>query len=48
MGFYVAGIRRNYYTNPVEDALVLWRDEERPAQEHAGEPSPAGHLATGR
>jgi [ribosomal protein S18]-alanine N-acetyltransferase len=33
MGFYVAGIRRNYYTNPVEDALVLWRDEELPAQE---------------
>jgi ribosomal-protein-alanine N-acetyltransferase len=25
--FYVAGIRRNYYTNPVEDALILWRDE---------------------
>jgi [ribosomal protein S18]-alanine N-acetyltransferase len=28
MGFYVAGIRRNYYTKPVEDALVLWRDED--------------------
>ena len=27
-GFYVAGTRRNYYTNPVEDALILWRDEE--------------------
>jgi ribosomal-protein-alanine N-acetyltransferase len=27
LGFYVAGIRRNYYTNPVEDALILWRDE---------------------
>ena len=27
LGFYVAGTRRNYYTNPVEDALVLWRDE---------------------
>jgi [ribosomal protein S18]-alanine N-acetyltransferase len=27
MGFYVAGVRRNYYTKPVEDALVLWRDE---------------------
>ena len=26
-GFYVAGTRRNYYTNPVEDALILWRDE---------------------
>lgn len=26
-GFAVAGVRRGYYTNPVEDALVLWRDE---------------------
>ncbi len=25
-GFAVAGIRRGYYTNPVEDALVLWRE----------------------
>jgi hypothetical protein len=22
----VAGIRRGYYTKPVEDALVLWRE----------------------
>jgi ribosomal-protein-alanine N-acetyltransferase len=28
LGFYVAGTRRNYYTNPAEDALILWRDEE--------------------
>lgn len=28
LGFYVAGTRRNYYTNPVEDALILWRDQE--------------------
>jgi len=28
LGFYVAGTRRNYYTNPVEDALILWRDDE--------------------
>ena len=28
LGFHVAGTRRNYYTNPVEDALILWRDEE--------------------
>ena len=28
LGFYVAGVRRDYYTSPVEDALVLWRDEE--------------------
>lgn len=27
LGFYVAGTRPGYYTNPVEDALVLWRDE---------------------
>jgi ribosomal-protein-alanine N-acetyltransferase len=25
-GFTVAGVRRNYYSNPVEDALVLWRE----------------------
>ena len=28
LGFYVAGTRRNYYTNPVEDALILWRDDQ--------------------
>ena len=27
MGFYVAGIRRNYYTNPIEDAIILWWDD---------------------
>ena len=25
-GFLVAGVRREYYTKPVEDALVLWRE----------------------
>jgi [ribosomal protein S18]-alanine N-acetyltransferase len=25
-GFSIAGVRRGYYTNPPEDALVLWRD----------------------
>ena len=25
-GFLVAGVRRGYYTNPIEDALVLWRE----------------------
>ena len=25
-GFTVAGVRRAYYTKPVEDALILWRD----------------------
>lgn len=28
LGFYVAGTRRNYYTNPVEDALILWWDDK--------------------
>lgn len=27
LGFYVAATRRHYYTNPVEDALILWRDD---------------------
>lgn len=27
LGFYVAATRRNYYTKPVEDALILWRDD---------------------
>jgi [ribosomal protein S18]-alanine N-acetyltransferase len=26
MGFAVAGVRKNYYANPVEDALILWRE----------------------
>jgi ribosomal-protein-alanine N-acetyltransferase len=24
LGFKVGGTRRNYYTSPVEDALILW------------------------
>jgi [ribosomal protein S18]-alanine N-acetyltransferase len=28
-GFSVAGVRRGYYTKPVEDALVLWREESK-------------------
>ena len=31
LGFYVAGTRRNYYSSPVEDALILWRDEVAPS-----------------
>jgi ribosomal-protein-alanine N-acetyltransferase len=27
LGFYVAARRPDYYTNPVEDALILWRDD---------------------
>ena len=26
-GFSVAGVRPNYYTKPVEDALILWRED---------------------
>lgn len=26
LGFTVAGVRRDYYTRPVEDALVLWKE----------------------
>lgn len=25
-GFTIAGVRREYYTRPVEDALILWHD----------------------
>ena len=27
LGFHVAATRRHYYSNPVEDALILWREE---------------------
>ena len=27
LGFYVAGSRPSYYSSPVEDALILWRDQ---------------------
>jgi ribosomal-protein-alanine N-acetyltransferase len=26
LGFSTSGVRRNYYANPVEDALILWRE----------------------
>jgi ribosomal-protein-alanine N-acetyltransferase len=26
LGFHVGGVRPNYYSSPVEDALILWRD----------------------
>jgi ribosomal-protein-alanine N-acetyltransferase len=25
-GFSIAGVRHGYYSNPIEDALILWRD----------------------
>jgi ribosomal-protein-alanine N-acetyltransferase len=37
-GFRVAGIRRDYYSHPTEDALILWREEENPAR--ATSPTP--------
>ncbi len=36
LGFRVAGTRRNYYSQPVEDALVLWRDEAPVEPDAAG------------
>ena len=27
LGFVTAGVRRAYYTNPIEDALILWRED---------------------
>jgi ribosomal-protein-alanine N-acetyltransferase len=27
LGFSVAGVRQAYYTTPVEDALILWRED---------------------
>jgi ribosomal-protein-alanine N-acetyltransferase len=27
LGFHVAARRPGYYTNPSEDALILWREE---------------------
>jgi ribosomal-protein-alanine N-acetyltransferase len=32
LGFAVAGIRKDYYDHPVEDALILWRDELVPPE----------------
>ena len=29
LGFEVAGVRKRCYTNPEEDALILWRETRR-------------------
>src|SRR5579862_1214448 len=29
LGFVASGVRRAYYTNPIEDALVMWRTNLR-------------------
>ncbi len=39
LGFALGGVRRNYYANPVEDALILWRSIAPVAGEQT---SPAG------
>jgi [ribosomal protein S18]-alanine N-acetyltransferase len=37
LGFKAGGVRKNYYANPVEDALILWRDSGTdPAAEDGG------------
>lgn len=40
LGFEVAGARKNYYENPVEDALILWREstDARTSGRRAGAP----------
>jgi ribosomal-protein-alanine N-acetyltransferase len=38
LGFTVSAVRPNYYSNPVEDALILWRSMRRPA-DHPLQPS---------
>ena len=42
-GFAFAGVRTAYYREPVEDALVLWRNRPRPGGQ-TGNPdiAPAG------
>ena len=32
LGFRLLGVRRGYYTDPVDDALVLWRDPAQPVE----------------
>lgn len=36
LGFRVEGARRHYYTNPVEDALILWRRDPQSAKSNGG------------
>lgn len=31
LGFYSAGIRKNFYALPAEDAVIMWRDPAIPA-----------------
>ena len=36
LGFHVSGSRRNYYSSPVEDALILWLDFDTVGFDKAG------------
>ncbi len=36
LGFHVSGSRRNYYSNPVEDALILWLEFDSVHFDNAG------------
>ena len=36
-GFVQRGVRRGYYTDNREDALIMWRDPERPGQDRAND-----------
>jgi ribosomal-protein-alanine N-acetyltransferase len=36
LGFHVSGSRRNYYSTPVEDALILWIDFDKVGFDKAG------------
>jgi [ribosomal protein S18]-alanine N-acetyltransferase len=42
LGFSVAAIRKGYYDHPVEDALILWRDELAQPADAGGEPRGQG------
>ncbi len=37
-GFVRAGLRKAYYTHPIEDALILWREPDRTAGAVSGRP----------
>jgi ribosomal-protein-alanine N-acetyltransferase len=39
LGFTVAGVRRDYYTNPVEDALILWKTAQNRRSARPGSPA---------
>ncbi len=50
-GFVQRGVRRGYYTDNREDALIMWRDPERPERDRAsdnGGQMEQGELDEGR